>query len=63
MPPPQRRSGPERSGGREGEPVVTEAPAWIVEVTRASALLERLPGIFAALDEHPEGESVKLGIA
>ena len=51
------------SGGREGEPVVTEAPAWIVEVTRASALLERLPGVLSELDALPEGEAVKLGFA
>jgi uncharacterized membrane protein YccC len=40
-----------------------DQPAWLEELARACVLLDRLPGIFAALDEHPEGESVKLGIA
>ena len=38
-------------------------PAWIEELARSCVLLDRLPGIFAELDAHPEGEAVRLGIA
>lgn len=41
----------------------SDAPAWIQEIVRASALLERLPGVLSELDAHPEGDAVKLGIA
>jgi len=41
----------------------SDAPAWMQEIVRASALLERLPGVLSELDAHPEGDAVKLGIA
>ncbi|MBM4007355.1 MAG: hypothetical protein FJ292_07305 [Planctomycetes bacterium] len=41
----------------------SDAPAWIQEIVRASALLERLPAVLSELDAHPEGDAVTLGIA
>jgi len=41
----------------------SDAPAWMQEIVRASALLERVPGVLSELDAHPEGDAVKLGIA
>jgi hypothetical protein len=49
--------------GGGGVGFVADVPPWTQEVARASALLDRLPGVLAEIQAHPEGDAVKLGIA
>ena len=50
--------------GGEGRFDASETvPPWLGEIRAACALLDRLPGILAELEGHPEGEASRLGLA
>jgi multidrug resistance protein MdtO len=58
-----RMAGKSAEAGADDVEFAADAPAWMQEIVRASALLQRLPGVLSELDSHPEGDAVRLGVA
>jgi multidrug resistance protein MdtO len=58
-----RMAGKSAEAGVDDVDFAADAPAWMQEIVRASALLQRLPGVLSELDSRPEGDAVRLGVA